>query len=1079
MNTSKPNPNANKNSSASIAAMGTNNPDVEMGRSRRSNLDDFLGKFSPSATEDQEPEVQESELSAVPPPSFTQGQHYSRPGAVHVDGISETTDAFSVTMPSDSDQVPEIHQSRESTQGEYLAEANLVLEPDLVFGVPLEEPKPYWSQPKVRRRALFVFLLGIGAIVGVGVGVGVGVRGGEPDTPVTIGIGNGFDCSNTTFGCLYTGTQSLGFQDPDSFLVANCADTNFEIPRSDNCGCEVNVPTSTPEGFESCQSCSFIDSADGEWRLAYDCSNLLRGGCVGLNANGSCISRVPFETTGDLRRAVDDYLANNSTDSEVTRSYGWPIGVWDVSQIEDFSYLFSADDSVFPERFNLAAANFNEDISGWELSSATTMTSMFDGAGSFDQPIGNWNVSRATDMSYMFSRALSFDQPLGDWNVSRVTDMRYMFYSARSLNQLLVNWEVSSVRDLSFMFAYATSFNQSFADWNVSNETDIRGIFTGADGIVEVQVQVEHDGWPTETGWTLRDSTGTLISSQAQGSFSTSDGTVTETSSVALGTYTFEITDSNGICCGGGSGSFSIAVNGETVISNDGRFKDIVQETFEVRAPTPSRFLVFQTREELREAVDLYLADSSTNTLVARNYGWPIGVWDVSKIQDFGKLFEGTTFNEPIGNWNVSSAVSMLSMFEGATSFNQSLVDWEVSSVKDMNSMFDTANKFDQPLGNWDVSSVTDMAFMFLDASSFNQPLGEWNVSSVTRMTWMFLGAESFNQPLADWNVSSETDIMLIFSFTGCPAVDVFEQSCFFEYSASPSPIAAPSAGPSAGPNSSPILIAAPSAGPSSSASPSASRIPFETTSDLRSAVDDYLADNSRNTLVARTYGWPIGVWDVSQIQDFSYLFTASDVGSSSVRFNPTAATFNEDISNWTMSSATSMNFMFYGAASFDQPIGVWNVSSVKNMRSMFYKAASFNQSLADWNVSHVANMPTMFYEATSFDQPLADWNVSSVKNMRFMFAHATSFNQPLADWNLLSVTDVSGMFNRAASFNQPLADWNVSSATTMAFMFAYATSFNQPIGNWDVSSETDLTNIFGNSGCPGAMGEESCFYVI
>jgi hypothetical protein len=91
--------------------------------------------------------------------------------------------------------------SRENTQGVYLTEANLVEEPDLAFGEPLEEPKAYWSQPTVRRRALFVFLLVLGMVVGVG--VGVGVRGGEPDTPVTVDIVNGFDCSNTTVGCLY------------------------------------------------------------------------------------------------------------------------------------------------------------------------------------------------------------------------------------------------------------------------------------------------------------------------------------------------------------------------------------------------------------------------------------------------------------------------------------------------------------------------------------------------------------------------------------------------------------------------------------------------------------------------------------------------------------------------------------------------------------------------------------------------------------------------------------------------------------------------------------------------------------
>jgi surface protein len=260
----------------------------------------------------------------------------------------------------------------------------------------------------------------------------------------------------------------------------------------------------------------------------------------------------------------------------------------DVSEIQDFSFLFSADGTAFSERFNSAAANFNEDVSGWTMSSATNMTSMFAGARSADQPIGNWNVSSVRDMSFTFSRALSFDQPIWHWNVSSVIDISNTFYSASSFNQPHVNWEVSSVRDSSLMFAYATSFNRSFAEWNVSNETDIRGIFTGAYAFglfFVVQVQVQHDEAPDETGWTRRDSSGNLISSQSTGSFNTPRGTVTKSIPVAFGTYTFEMTDTFGdrICCGAtGSGSFSIAVNGETAISNNGQFFRIAQETFEV-----------------------------------------------------------------------------------------------------------------------------------------------------------------------------------------------------------------------------------------------------------------------------------------------------------------------------------------------------------------------------------------------------------------------------------------------------------------------------------------------------------------
>jgi surface protein len=1071
-------------------------------RERGFGLGGFQGKFSSSATEEKEEERADSQ-----------------PGAFRVDDtsewtLSETGDAERVTaLPP----VPELPQFRENTQGQYLAEANLVLEPDLVFGEPLEDPTPYWSQPKVRRRALLVFLAVVGVVAGVGVGVGVGVRGGVPDT--TVGIANGFDCSNTTVGCLYTGTQSLGFQDPDSFLVANCTDTNFEFPTNENCDCQVNVPTSPFGNPENCQSCSFVNSADGDWRLAYDCSNLLSGDCVGRDISNTCISRVRFNTTSELREAVDAYLVNNSTGTAVARTYGWPIGIWDVSKIQDFSYLFSAYKSFFSERLNPAAASFNEDISGWRVSSATTMTSMFAGAISFDQPLEDWDVSSVTDMSFMFSRAIFFDQPLGDWNVSSVTDTSNMFYAAISFNQPLANWDVSSVRDMSYMFSYANSFDESFAGWDISSGTDVNGMFIGADGVIDVQVQVQYDNWPSETGWTLQDSSGTLVSSQPTGSFTTKGGTVNETSSVALGTYTFVMTDTyeDGICCNYGSGSFIIAINGETVVRNDGRFLNIVQETFEVQAPTISRFLFFETTSELRRAVDDYLADNSTDTVVARAYGWPIGVWDVSNIQDFGFLFSAdedagserfnpaaSSFNEDISGWDVSSATTMASMFAVARSFDQPLAGWDVSSVTDTSRMFSYADSFDQPLMDWDVSSVTDMSLMFYSAISFYQPLTNWDISSVRDMSFMFSYANSFDASFANWNVSSDTDVSgrftgfafvvtvqeqhenlpnetewmlrdfsgtLIskstrsFNTTGNTITRTFPVFALGKYTFE---ICCQN-----GTGSFSITVDGETVISINGEfgdiveetfelllpNPERDAV-LETREQLRAAVDLYLISSSDDTLVARTYGWPIGVWDVSRIQDFSYLFSAFVVDGSD-RFNPAAATFNEDISGWSLASATTMRYMFARAASFDQPLGDWNVSSVTDMYGMFARATSFNQPLADWNVASVSDARFMFSRAISFDQPLGEWNVSSVTDMFGMFASATSFNQVLADWNVSRVTDMSGMFYSAESFNRPLAEWDVSGVTDMYGMFQAASSFDQPIGNWDVSNVADMHSMF------------------
>jgi hypothetical protein len=97
-------------------------------------------------------------------------------------------------------------------------------------------------------------------------------------------------------------------------------------------------------------------------------------------------------------------------------------------------------------------------------------------------------------------------------------------------------------------------------------------------------VQVVHDDFPEETGWTLRDSDGALIAGQPTGSYSTLGGTAVEMRNITAGIYTFEMSDSfgDGICCESGPGSFTITVDGETVISNNGEFLEFVQETFNV-----------------------------------------------------------------------------------------------------------------------------------------------------------------------------------------------------------------------------------------------------------------------------------------------------------------------------------------------------------------------------------------------------------------------------------------------------------------------------------------------------------------
>jgi Mycoplasma protein of unknown function, DUF285./Fibronectin type III domain. len=86
------------------------------------------------------------------------------------------------------------------------------------------------------------------------------------------------------------------------------------------------------------------------------------------------------------------------------------------------------------------AHNFDQDLSGWDVSSVENFQGMFFKAFEFESDIDGWDVSGAENFGYMFVYALGFNHDLPNWDVSNATMMRGMFDMAWNYSQDLSMW---------------------------------------------------------------------------------------------------------------------------------------------------------------------------------------------------------------------------------------------------------------------------------------------------------------------------------------------------------------------------------------------------------------------------------------------------------------------------------------------------------------------------------------------------------------------------------------------------------------------------------------------------------------
>ena len=232
---------------------------------------------------------------------------------------------------------------------------------------------------------------------------------------------------------------------------------------------------------------------------------------------GNYVFQFAYYKDGSVSVDPDNVIVSNINIADTYAYNGKDISVWDTSLITDMSSLFENQ------------TNFNDDISNWDTSNVTNMSYMFRNATTFNKPIQyKWNVMSVTSMYQMFVNATAFANTYGTstgynngyptsdffifrplskqelidavnawcaspqvpviyngkdisvWDTSQITDMSSLFLNQTTFNDDISNWATSQVTNFDQMFKGASIFRQPIQLWNTSSANSLSQMFDGA-----------------------------------------------------------------------------------------------------------------------------------------------------------------------------------------------------------------------------------------------------------------------------------------------------------------------------------------------------------------------------------------------------------------------------------------------------------------------------------------------------------------------------------------------------------------------------------------------------------------------
>jgi len=157
-------------------------------------------------------------------------------------------------------------------------------------------------------------------------------------------------------------------------------------------------------------------------------------------------SRLQYWNTSNIQKMEGVFRLTQGDLSAI------PITGWNTGSVTTMRRMFRNSGTTG------SGANFNADISGWDVSNVQNFSEMFMDTPSFQRNLSNWDVSSGTNFSFMFS---TYYGELYNWNLSSATSgaaLEQMLYYT-SFRQDLTSWCVPNI----------ASRPQNFADFQIAN----------------------------------------------------------------------------------------------------------------------------------------------------------------------------------------------------------------------------------------------------------------------------------------------------------------------------------------------------------------------------------------------------------------------------------------------------------------------------------------------------------------------------------------------------------------------------------------------------------------------------------